>query len=57
MRIVTLNDSLRDIVAMYANAAIKDSLELHIAYDEVDKGIKFKVGNGTWSPPYVTEEK
>lgn len=57
MRIVTLGEDYREIVGMYVNAAIAQRVELHVAYDEMDKGIKFKVGNGPWSPPFATEER
>lgn len=30
---------------------------LHIGYDPLDQSMKWKLGNGVWSPPVRTEER
>lgn len=57
MRIVKLNDNQLMWLRHALEAAEKKGDDFYMAYDHLDKGVKFKVGDYTWSPPMVTEEK
>ena len=67
MRIVTLKSYAPEnateaqaytsvVLYLSLKIALNREEEIRVAYDEVDGAIKFKVGNGVWSPPLFPEQ-
>lgn len=56
MKIADLSPSQVDMLAIAVDIAAEGEL-LMLAFDPIDNSIKWKVGNGVWSPPVPTEER
>ena len=53
-KIATLTDAQRDAWLSMLERASRRHETVQIAFDDLDQAVKWKVGNGPWSPPYVT---
>lgn len=57
VKIAELSVVRRGMLVDAMEYATKHGEKFLVGFDETDQSIKWKVGNGPWSPPVKTEER